>query len=76
MRHVRHINCGERIRDARKSAGLTQVELAAKVGISQPTVSEIECGERGVPIPLLCRIADALALDWRYDGRLTFRSRG
>lgn len=35
---------GERLRKARKAAKLTQAELSRKVGISQPTLSDIENG--------------------------------
>jgi len=36
---------GQRVRSARKAAGLTQKELAEKVGIRQSTISELEKGE-------------------------------
>ena len=36
----------ELLREARESAGLTQVELAEKIGQSQSFVSKIEIGER------------------------------
>lgn len=33
-----------RLKDARKKSGLTQAEVAALVGISQPTYSQLESG--------------------------------
>ena len=36
---------GERLKDARKRAGLSQVEVAAKSGVAQTTVSKLERGE-------------------------------
>ncbi len=40
-----HSTFGRRLRDARKAAGLTQKELADKVGLKQATISELETGE-------------------------------
>ena len=36
---------GRRLRDARKAAGLTQKELADKIGLKQATISELENDE-------------------------------
>lgn len=36
---------GRRLRDARKSSGLTQKELADKIGLKQATISELENDE-------------------------------
>lgn len=36
---------GERLRSARQSAGMTQVELANRLGLSQYTISRLETGE-------------------------------
>ena len=38
-------NLQTRLKIARKKAGLTQAEVAARVGITQPTYSELERGE-------------------------------
>lgn len=35
---------GERVRQARECCGLTQAELATRIGVSQPTISDIEAG--------------------------------
>lgn len=43
MRNQAHYDS---LRAARARAGLTQVELAAKVGLTQPTVSEWEIGQK------------------------------
>lgn len=51
---------GLRIRDRRSAAGLTQGQLAKRVGITQPTVSHLEAGAN-VGIEALVRVA--LALD-------------
>lgn len=54
---------GRRIREARQSSGVTQVDLAARTGISQPRLSEIESSEEGgLTNTTLERIADALGI--------------
>lgn len=53
---------GQRIRAARKEAGMTQGELAAKVGIKQPTLSELESGD-SAGSTYLPAIAAALGLN-------------
>ncbi|MBF0420232.1 MAG: helix-turn-helix domain-containing protein [Magnetococcales bacterium] len=58
---------GERIKQARKHAGLTQKELADKTGISQTAVHKLECGRsassrRSVSIALTCGV-DPIWLD-------------
>lgn len=46
----------------RKLRGLTQDDLADKVGVSQPHISRIEKGDDGVPLSLFKTIADALGV--------------
>ena len=38
---------GQQFRSLRKALGLTQAELADRMGMTQPMVSRIERGERG-----------------------------
>lgn len=38
------MNAGSTLRAARRSAGLTQRELAARVGVPQPAIARIESG--------------------------------
>ncbi len=50
---------GRRIRQAREDAGLTQSELADRIGLSHPqSISRYERGETEVPQKRLRRIAD------------------
>lgn len=51
---------GERIRDARRGAGLTQTELANRLGRTLRTVQKYESGEIVPTIPNLMKIAKAL----------------
>jgi transcriptional regulator with XRE-family HTH domain len=51
---------GQRIARIRKERGLTQVELAAKIGIIQPIVSSVEGDERKLFAEMAVRFAQAL----------------
>lgn len=57
---------GERIRAARKNAGMTQAELAQKLGISYVGISQWENGIRQPKYETLKKIADAIDVKW-YD---------
>jgi predicted transcriptional regulator len=48
------------ILDARINAGMTQIELSEKSGISQADISRLEKGTRNPSIALLKRLAEAL----------------
>lgn len=54
---------GERIRVARKKAKLTQVQLAAKIGIKQPSLVEIEKGKSRPEDRTLILLSQALRND-------------
>jgi SOS-response transcriptional repressor LexA len=64
------INLGDRIRIARKRAGLTQEKLAEKIGITYPTMNKYERGHRIPSAELLARIAKILGCDpgWLLSG--------
>lgn len=49
--------------EARREAGLTQVELAERLGRKQAYVSKYETGARGVDVLELLEIADVLGCD-------------
>ena len=55
-----------RLREARKLAGLTQGQVAKKMNLHRPTVSEIEAGNRSVTAEELTRFADLydVSLSW------------
>ncbi|ADB41295.1 helix-turn-helix domain-containing protein [Spirosoma linguale] len=50
------------IRDARKAKGLTQKELAEKLGVSESTVNQYESGKQNLTIDTLVKIANALGM--------------
>ena len=51
---------GERIREYRKQAGLTQKELGDRLGVSNVHIGQYERGLRNPRLPQLKKIADAL----------------
>jgi len=64
------MNVGERVRQARKEKGMTQGELASKVGIRQPTLSELEKGDSN-STGHIAKLAAALGVSalWLETGR-------
>lgn len=62
---------GERVRHARETAGLTQRELAARMGTSQAAVARLEAGGVGATLTTLQRVAAALGLELSVDLRRT-----
>ncbi len=63
-------NLGERIKRVRVKAGLTQGELARRLGIAYPTLNKYERGHRTPDARLLSQIAKLLACDpgWLLTG--------
>jgi ribosome-binding protein aMBF1 (putative translation factor) len=51
---------GQAVRERRLALGLSQVELAARAGMTQPALSRLEAGGVVPTIPLLERITGAL----------------
>ncbi len=47
--------------------GLTQQQLADKLGVKQSNVSQIESGEKGLSIPMLLRYCKALKLELTFN---------
>lgn len=48
---------------ARREAGLTQAEVAARLGKPQSYISKVEQGERRLDVVEFCLLADALDID-------------
>lgn len=51
---------GSKLRNLRKDRGLSQIELARKMGISASYLNLIEHNQRNLTVPLLLRISDSL----------------
>lgn len=48
----------------RKSKGLTQQQLADKIGVTRANISGIELGKSHPSVPLAKRIASVLECEW------------
>ena len=53
------------LRKIREAAGMTQEQLAEKVGVIRQTISNIECGISFPSIPTAKAIAEVLEFDWK-----------
>jgi putative transcriptional regulator len=51
---------GHRVAQSRRAAGLTQPQLAAKVGVSRPTIARIEAGGHAPSVTVALAIAREL----------------
>ncbi len=60
---------GERVRAAREAAGLTQRDLARRVGTSQAVITRLEAGGVGATLTTLQRVATALELEVNVELR-------
>lgn len=69
LRRMR-LRFGEEVRAARIKAGLTQAQLAQRLGRSQKYVSLIERGSRRLPIEAMMVIMRALGLEVEIGTRL------
>ena len=57
------LEVGEQVRDARETAGLSQRELAARMGTSQAAIARLEAGGVGATLTTLQKVATALNLE-------------
>jgi predicted nucleotidyltransferase/DNA-binding XRE family transcriptional regulator len=69
------VRAGTLLRQARKRAGLSQAELAARAGVTQSVISAYESGQRQPSIPALTRLIEAAGFQLmlglrRQPGRL------
>lgn len=58
---------GAKIREARQRSGLTQRDLADRLGCQQPAVARLEAGGVSPNVRTLERIANALELDLEWQ---------
>lgn len=61
------VNITRAILEARLKAGMTQMELSQKSGISQADISRLEKGTRNPSISLLKRLAEAMDSTLRIE---------
>ena len=62
---ARKMLLGARIKELRKRAGLSQDQLAEKVGVESKYLSRIEVGKRDPSLDVLGRIADSLQVEMK-----------
>jgi transcriptional regulator with XRE-family HTH domain len=58
---------GEQVRKLRENRGLTQAQLAERIGMSTIFIRKLESGERLASIVTLERLAEALGATLRID---------
>ena len=63
----RRFKLGYRIFCAREDAGITQQELARKIGTRQSNISRLEKGEYNFTVEMLQKLANALGLELRIE---------
>jgi transcriptional regulator with XRE-family HTH domain len=63
----------QRIRSERERAGLTQVELADRLGVVSQLVNMIENGKRAPPLETLQRIGEVLGLEITVETIVTIK---
>jgi HTH-type transcriptional regulator / antitoxin HipB len=51
---------GQEIRKARRELGMTQAQLAQRMGVQPPYVTDLEAGRRNMTVGQLANVADAL----------------
>jgi len=54
---------GERLRELRLEAGLTQAALATRLGTTQSAIARLECGRQRTSLESVGRVAAALGCD-------------
>lgn len=62
------LGIGSKIRYERKKAGLTQTQLAAKIGVSESRISQYERGMENPRVCTLLKIADAIGVPYHSWG--------
>ncbi|GAA0719301.1 helix-turn-helix domain-containing protein [Dactylosporangium roseum] len=58
-----YADAGQRINRARRSAGLTQAQLAAAAGLTRSSVANVEAGRQRIPLHVLAGAAAAMRVD-------------
>lgn len=63
------MSIGKKIREARKSRGLTQQELERRSGVSRNFISQVENDRKGISMARLQKLAEALGMPlWQLMG--------
>ncbi len=57
---------GEALREAREKAGLTQMELSSKVGVTRAYYADVERGRYTPSLKVLSKLAEVLDIDLNF----------
>ena len=74
IHHARYVALRQHLKNLRKGANLTQVDLAAKLGDEQSYISKIERGERYVDLLFYidwcraCGVEPDVGIRWLVEG--------
>ena len=60
------LKIGQVIREAREDAEMSQSELADRLGVSQPTLSDVELGKKSLGLDLLDALEEVLGISVTY----------
>lgn len=63
---INNKNIGRKIKELRMSRGWKQLELADKMGLSRPAISNIESGKRSLTLSTLQRFCEVFSIDISY----------
>lgn len=61
-------NIGKKLRELRMARGWKQLDVADKVGLSRPAISNIEAGKRSLTLSTLKRFCELYEIDISYFG--------
>lgn len=62
------MNIGKKLKELRLSRGWKQTDVADKVGLSRPAISNIESGKRALTLSTLQRFCEVYNIDISYFG--------
>ncbi len=65
---INNKSIGKQLRDLRVSRGWKQTEVAKKVGLSRPAISNLEAGKRSLTLSTLKRFCEIYEIDISYFG--------
>lgn len=52
------------LKEYRERAGLSQTDLAKRIGLKQQRYNHYERGRREIPVPIAKRIGEVLGINW------------
>lgn len=65
---INNKNIGKQLKELRISRGWKQTEVAEKVGLSRPAISNLEAGKRSLTLSTLKKFCEIFEIDISYFG--------